>query len=129
MPTADIDGTQRKIIRSSVRPLRLSYGEEGIPLRAGESLPFTVERGWNAPSGYYTEAWYLVHPTSGEVLYEGPARVHLIKGLPTVTDLFNEVHEAIRLEPGDYKIVFALDGYKGGEVDVKAFEVPAEEAA
>jgi hypothetical protein len=128
MPVADIDGLQRKIIRASVRPVRLSYGG-GIPVRGGETLPFVVERGWNAPLGYYNEAWYLVHPETREVLYEGGARVRLIQGLPTVTDVSDEVAGGFRLDPGSYKVVFALDGYKGGEIDVEAVEVPAEEVA
>jgi hypothetical protein len=129
MPVADIDGLQRKIIRAAVRPVRLTYGENGIPVRGGETLPFVVERGWNAPLGYYNETWYLVHPESGEVLYEGPQRVRLINGLPSVTDVSDEMSGGFRLDPGSYKIVFALDTYKGGEIDVEAIEAPAEEVA
>jgi hypothetical protein len=129
MPVADIDGPQRKIIRASVRPVRLNYGETGIPVRGGETLPFVVHRGWNAPMGYYNETWYLVHPETREVLYESPPRARLIQGLPTVTDLRDEVPGGFRLAPGSYKVVFALDGFKGGEIDVEAVEAPVEEVA
>jgi hypothetical protein len=129
MPTADIDGLQRKIVRTDVRPLRPNHGESGIPLRSGRTLPFVVSRGWNAPSGYYNEAWYLVHPETREVLFEGASDIRLIRGLPTVTDFTDEVREPFALQPGSYKIVFALDGVKGAEIDIHATEVPAEEAA
>lgn len=128
MPVADIDGPQRKIVRAAVRPARLALGEAGVPIRGGRTLPFVVERGWNAPLGYYTETWYLVEPSTGEVLLEGPSRVRLIRGLPAVTDIVDEVRESSPLAPGDYKIVFALDGFKGGEIDVRATEVTEEVA-
>lgn len=129
MPTADIDGLQRKIVRTAVRPLRPSHGTAGIPVRAGKTLPFVVERGWNAPAGNYAETWYLVHPESREVLFEGPAQVRLIRGLATITEFTDEVRDDLVLKPGPYKIVFALDGVKGAEVDVEAVEVRTEEAA
>ena len=129
MPEADIDGPQRKVLRSNVRPVRTNHGPSGIPLRSGRTLPFLVERGWNAPSGYYTETWYLYHPETKEVLIEGEGRVSLIRGLPAITDLVDEVRRPYELQPGGYKMVFALDGLKGGEIDVVAVEVPAEEAA
>jgi hypothetical protein len=109
--------------------VRPSHGASGIPIRGGTTLPFIVERGWNAPLGYYNETWYLVHPETREVLSEGPAQVRLIRGLPTVTDVVDEIREGIELRPGTYQIVFALDGVKGAEIDVQAIEVPAEEAA
>ena len=129
MPTADIDGLQRKIVRTEVRPVRPNHGSSGIPIRSGRTLPFVVSRGWNAPAGYYTESWYLVHPETREVLHEAPGKVRLIQGLPTVTNLSEEIREPLPLQPGPYKLVFALDGVKGAEVDVEAVEVPAEEAA
>lgn len=129
MPQADIDGPQRKILRTEVRPVRPGHGATGIPVRAGRALPFIVSRGWNAPSGYYTETWYIVHPETREVLFEGPSEIRLIRGLPAITDVVDEVREGFALEPGAYKIFFVLDGELGPEIDVQAIEVPAEEAA
>ena len=129
MPQADIDGPQRKIIRSEVRPLRTEHGTNGIPLRSGRTLPFSFYRGWNAPSGYYTEAWFLVHPETREVLFEGPSLVRLIRGLPAVTDVSDEIRESFSLDPGRYLIVLALDGQQAAEIEVEAAEIPAEEAA
>lgn len=129
MPTADIDGPQTKIVTTNVRPARAGHGSDGIPIRAGRTLPFVVERGWNAPLGYYTEAWFLIDPSTREVLFEGPAGVRLIRGLPTITDVADEVRSSFPLQPGTYAIVFVLNGTIAAEVEVRALEVPSEEAA
>ena len=46
---ADINGSQRKVLISSVAPLRRNLGDAGIPARDGKSLPFKVTREWSAP--------------------------------------------------------------------------------
>ena len=125
---ADINGTQRKILTSSVRPVRPNQGDHGIPLQDGKSLPFVVERGWSAPAGTYPEAFYIVDPKTDEVLYESPVREQAIWGLQALTDLSDEVTDHITLEAGQYQIVFSLGGFRGGEIEVEAFEV-ADEAA
>jgi hypothetical protein len=127
MRTADVSGHQRKVVRSNVRPARAAIGPAGIPIRDGKTLPFVIERGWNAPAGYYPEGWYLVIPDSGEVLFASDQSVKLIWGLAAVTDLSDEVTPAIPLTPGKYLVVFSLGGIKGGELEVEAFE--ASEAA
>lgn len=125
---ADIAGNQRKIVRSSVRPTRSALGTEGIPVRDGKTLPFIVSRGWNAPSGYYPEAFYIVAPDTGEVYHAAPTKVRLIWGLASVTDVSTEVTEPVELPPGTYKIVFALGGMKGGETEVEVFDVSSQAA-
>lgn len=125
---ADISGTQRKILTSSVRPARANQGDQGIPLQDGKSLPFVVERGWSAPAGTYPEAFYLVDPKTGEVLYESSVREEAIWGLQALTHLRDEITDHITLKPGQYQIVFSLGGFRGGELEVEAFEV-ADEAA
>ena len=126
---ADIEGSQRKVMVSSVAPLKPSHGDSGIALRDGKALPFVVRRGWSAPAGHFIETWYLVAPDSGEVLFEGPQREVLIWGLQSLTKLADEVLEPIPLEPGTYEIVFALDNVMGGKLQVEAIEAPAEAAA
>jgi hypothetical protein len=121
---ADIDGHQRKVVMSAVRPARAAHGTEGIALRDGRSLPFTVTRAWNAPAGNWPEAWYLVDPDSREVLFEGPQRIVSIWGLQSWTEFTDEVNERIPLEPGSYLIVFALDGVQGGQTTIEANAVP-----
>ncbi len=127
---ADINGPQRKILVAAVRPAKTAHGASGIALRRGRALPFVVYRQWSAPAGYYPEQWFLVVPDTKEVVHEGPVRNEtLIWGLQSVTELTDTVTEPIKLEPGTYKVVFALGGLAGGEVDVDVFETSAEEAA
>jgi hypothetical protein len=125
---ADIDGHQRKIVMSDVRPARAAHGDSGIALRDGVTLPFVVTRAWNAPAGHYSERWYLVDPNTREVLFEGPEHFALIWGLLSWTELTDDVAEAIPLTPGSYLIVFALGGVQGGQMDVEAVESPGAEA-
>lgn len=123
MPTADIAGNQRKVLRSGARPARSVQGTSGIPVKDGKTLPFVVSRGWNAPAGYYPEAFYLVASETGEVYYESPTVTRLIWGLPSITDIETTVEEPIDLVPGTYTLVFALGGIKGGEATVEVFDV------
>ena len=125
----DVNGPQRGVRTSEIRPTRTDLGLEGIPFREGRALPFRVTRGWVAPAGHYPETWYLVHPETKEVLFEAPTRLANIWGLQGLTELSDEVTEPIPLSPGKYLIVFALGGIKGGETEVEAAEVPREEAA
>jgi hypothetical protein len=127
---ADINGPQRKILVATVRPAKTAHGASGIALRRGSTLPFVIYRQWSAPAGYYSEQWFLVVPDTKEVVHEGPVRREtLIWGLQSVTELTDTVTAPIELEPGTYRIVFALGGLLGGEVDVEVFEAPATEAA
>lgn len=122
---AQISGTQRKVMTSSVRPVKLSHGDSGIPLRDGRTLPFSVERSWSAPAGMYAEQWFLVRPDTREVLYEGPSVERAIWGLQGLTEVADDVTEPVALEPGTYLIVFSLGGYMGGQAEVEAVEVGA----
>lgn len=126
---ADIEGPQRKILSARARPLKAALGTSGIPVRDGKTQPFVVTRQWSAPAGRYPETWYLVHPETGEVYLEGPQRVALIWGLQSATELTDVVHDSLDLQPGTYKLVFALGGLKGGEVDVATVEAGAGTAA
>ena len=121
---ADIDGHQRKVVMSAVRPVRSIYGTEGIALLGGRTLPFVVKRAWTAPAGNWPEAWYLVDPTTREVLFEGPQKIVSIWGLLSWTEFSDEVDPRLPLEPGNYLIVFALGGVQGGQMEVEAREVP-----
>ena len=126
---ADINGPQRKVLMSRVRPAKAMHGTDGIALRDGKTLPFEVYRSWSAPAGHYPEQWFLVKPDTKEVLYESPAPVRSIFGLQSPTEATTVVDEPLELQPGTYQIVFALGGLKGGELDVTVTEVPAESAA
>ena len=124
---ADINGPQRKVLMSRVRPERAALGTDGIAIQDGKTLPFEVYRAWSAPAGHYPEQWFLVNPQTKEVLYESPAPVRSMFGLQAPTEVTEVVSDPIPLEPGTYQIVFALGGLKGGELDV--FAVAATESA
>ncbi|HEX2236068.1 MAG TPA: hypothetical protein VHK89_07315 [Actinomycetota bacterium] len=126
---ADISGSQRKVVVSSVHPARRAQGTRGIPLKKGRTLPFVVARSWSAPAGVYVEQWYLVDPETREVLFESDPHESLIWGLQGLTEMRDEVSAALELRPGTYLVVFALGGLMGGELEVEAAEVSAEEAA
>jgi hypothetical protein len=125
---ADINGPQRKVVASWVRPTKTSHGAEGIPIQDGKTLPFKVYRAWSAPAGHYPEQWFLVHPETKEVLHEGPAPTRLVWGLQSLSEFTTEVAEPLELAPGKYLIVFALGGLKGGELEVQATAVESSAA-
>ena len=126
---ADIRGPQRKIITAWARPARSAWGDAGIRTRDGLTVPFEVGREWSAPAGHYAETWYLVHPETREVYFEGPVRGARVVGLQSMTAFADEVSEPLALAPGTYQIVFALDGLQGGQIEVEVSELTAEEAA
>jgi hypothetical protein len=109
--------------------VRANHGDAGIRLKNGRTLPFIVQREWSAPAGHYAETWYLVHPETREVYYEGPVSRARIVGLQSATELIDEVTEPIVLRPGTYQVVFALGGQLGGEIDVEVTDSGAEVAA
>jgi hypothetical protein len=117
---ADVGGLQRKVVFSRVYPARVSNGDSGIALKDGRTLPFVVTRSWSAPAGHYDEAWYLVDPSTREVLYEHSSREVRVWGLQSETEFSDTTTRAIPLAPGAYLIVFALAGVKGGETTVSA---------
>ncbi|HEX2295012.1 MAG TPA: hypothetical protein VHN37_06850 [Actinomycetota bacterium] len=119
---AQITGLQRKVMGSSVRPVKVSHGEAGIAVRGGKTLPFRVARSWSAPAGVYPEQWFLVRPDTREVLHEGPSVERPIWGLQGLTEVVDEVVEPLPLDPGSYLVVFSLGGHMGGQAEVEAFE-------
>ena len=127
--TADISGTQKKILDASARPARVAHGSTGIAIQDGTALPFIVERRWSAPAGYYPEQWFLIDPQSREILYDGPEEQVLIWGLQSWTDVSTTVEGGFPLAPGKYQLAFALGGTLGAEVDVEAVESPAVDVA
>ena len=125
---ADISGPQRKVKVSWARPSKAAHGTEGITIREGRTLPFVVHREWLAPAGHYQEQWFLIDPETREVLYEGEAKLRSIRGLQALTACEDVVSEPLAVPPGRYRIVFALGGLQGGELDVEVAEAPAEAA-
>jgi hypothetical protein len=126
---AEIEGAQRKVMGAAIAPLKRSLGPSGVFIKEGHSLPFVLRREWSAPAGHQLETWYLVVPSTREVVYEGPKRDVSIWGLQSLTEVVDEVPQSIPLEPGTYEIVFSLGGVMGGKLEFEAVEAPAEEAA
>lgn len=126
---AELGGSQRKVVVSSVTPRDAAPGDPDLVLREGRTLPFVVTRSWSAPAGVYGEQWFLVERESGEVLFESDVRETAVWGLQSLTELRTETTAPIDLTPGTYLLVFALGGVKGGELEVEAAERSAEEAA
>ena len=125
---ADVSGPQRKVKVSWARPAKAVHGTEGITVRDGRTLPFVVHREWLAPAGTYQEQWFLIDPETREVLYEGKVSQRAIRGLQALTACEDVVTEPLALTPGSYRLVFALGGLQGGEMDVAVAEAPAEAA-
>lgn len=123
---AQITGTQRKVMSSSVRPAKLTHGTSGVPVRGGKTLPFRVERSWSAPAGMYPEQWFLVRPDTREVLHEGPVVERAIWGLQGLTEVVDDMSDPLTLEPGSYLVVFSLGGQMGGQAEVEAFEATGD---
>lgn len=126
---ADISGTQRKVVTTSVRPASAAHGSDGIAVRKGRTLPFVVSRAWSAPEGTYRETFYLIDPASREVLFEGPVREELVWGLQSLTEFSDTVTEELQFKPGAYAIVFSLGSGNGGEFPVQVFDSTEETAA
>ncbi|MFN2490312.1 MAG: hypothetical protein ABR529_11365 [Actinomycetota bacterium] len=126
---ADISGSQRKVVVSSVRPAKSRREDSGIWLKGGQTLPFVVRRAWSAPAGVYNEQWFLVDVGTREVIYEGPVRGTSIWGLQSLTELSDEVRAPLELAPGRYLVVFSLGRVMGGQIEVEASEASEEEAA
>ncbi|MBA2273845.1 MAG: hypothetical protein H0W21_08100 [Actinobacteria bacterium] len=116
-------------MRTSVRPLDPAYGSDGIPVQNNRTLPFSVTRAWSAPAGRYLERWFLVHPATRTVVFEGPIRDEvLIWGLQALSSLTDRLMNSFPLEPGPYLLVFALGGHKGAEIEVEAVPVSGRPA-
>lgn len=98
--------------------------EAGVVVAGGKTRPFLVERAWSGPAGHYVEQWSIRR--NGETIYRGPARPVRIRGMQTRSGHVDTVDEPIALEPGIYRLVFVVEGYRMGEVD---FDVMTPEQA
>jgi len=106
-----------ELVRAGARPEGESV--EGIIVDGGGTKPFVVERGWSGPAGYYLEQW-SIRRGGREVLYQSEPRQIFVRGVQSVTNYTDTVTGRIRLEPGNYQLVFLIDGMFMGHVEVQA---------
>jgi hypothetical protein len=62
-----------------------------------------------------------------EVVYEHPPAQIQVRGMQSVSDYTDRVAQPVTLEPGDYEVVFVVEGRFMGSAEVKV--IPATGAA
>lgn len=107
-----------ELVKAGVRP-EARPAESGILVAGGVTQPFVVERGWSGVAGYYTEQW-SIRRGGRQTFYSSKPRQVFVRGLQSVTSYTDTVSESVRLEPGEYNLVFLVDGLFLGYVDFSA---------
>ncbi|MGQ0679465.1 MAG: hypothetical protein ACT4OM_07400 [Actinomycetota bacterium] len=107
-----------ELVRAGVAP-EGRPGESGVLVSEGGTRPFVVTRGWSGVAGYYNEQWSL-RRGGRQILYSSPARQIFVRGLQSVTSYSDAVAGRVRLDPGEYNLVFTMDGLYLGHVDLIA---------
>jgi hypothetical protein len=107
-----------ELVRAGVRPEGRPE-ETGILVDGGGTRPFVVERGWSGAEGYYNEQW-SIRRGGKQVLYQAEPRLIFVRGVQSVTSYTDTVDIRIRLEPGDYQLVFLIEGMFMGHIDIQA---------
>lgn len=93
--------------------------EEAIAVNDGRTLPFAVERSWSGPAGKYIEQW-SIRRGMGEILYESDPKYVFVRGIQSITTHTDRVEVPFEIDPGRYRLVFAVEGYFMGAVDIEA---------
>jgi hypothetical protein len=91
--------------------------EEGIVASGGKADPFTVERVWAGPAGYYTEQWSL--RDGRRVIYSSPPKMIFVRGMQSISTYKDLVEDLVSVEPGTYQLVFVVEGRLMGAVNVE----------
>lgn len=99
--------------------------EDGVVVAGGRTRPFVVERSWSGPAGNYREVW-SIRRTMDDIVYSSGERQISVWGMQAVSDFRDRVDEPLNLVPGNYRLVFVIEGRFMGSID---FAVRAEEAA
>ena len=107
-----------ELISARVAPATKPW-EDGIPVKAGTSSPFRVVRSWSGPAGHYIEQW-SIRRGFRDVIYEHPAKEIEVRGMQSVTQLEDVVDSPVTLEPGDYLLVFVVEGLFMGSAEIRA---------
>ena len=107
-----------ELVTAGVRPEGRPE-ETGILVAGGGTRPFEVERGWSGVVGHYNEQW-SIRRGGKEILYQSEPKLIFIRGVQSVTTYIDTVDTRIRLEPGTYQLVFLLEGFYMGHIDIEA---------
>lgn len=97
---------------------------DGLVISDGRTTPFVVERSWSGPAGTYREVW-SIRRTMDDIFYSSAERLISVWGMQAASEFSNRVDEPLNLEPGNYRLVFVVEGRFMGSRDLV---VTAEEA-
>jgi len=115
-----------ELIKARVAPLESPH-QDGLVILSGRVAPFLVERGWAGPSGSYWEQW-SIRKGNREIVHQGEMRQIYVRGIQSITSYTDEVQTPITLEPGEYQLVFIVEGLFMGSVEIQATEKPSAAA-
>jgi hypothetical protein len=107
-----------ELVGARVTPAQRPW-EEGIPVAGGATSPFRVVRSWSGPAGHYIEQW-SIRRGMREVVYQHPEREIEVKGMQSVSQHEDLVTQSVTLEPGEYLLVFVVEGLFMGSVEIRA---------
>jgi hypothetical protein len=114
-----------ELVSARVTPARRPW-EEGIPVSGGSTRPFRVVRSWSGPAGHYIEQWSIRRAVR-EVVYEHPPKEINVRGMQSISEHQDQIEQPLTLEPGEYLLVFVVEGRFMGSVEIQA--VASDEAA
>lgn len=92
--------------------------EESIAVAGGKSFPFVVERSWAGPSGYYNEQW-SIRRGMGDVIHQADPSYIFVRGIQSLTKHVDRVVVPIAIDEGSYRLVFIVEGYFMGAVEIQ----------
>ena len=107
-----------ELVSARVTPASRPW-EEGISLSGGATRPFRVVRLWSGPAGHYIEQW-SIRRGMREVVYEHPAGEINVRGMQSVSEHVDLIDRPLTLEPGDYLLVFVVEGRFMGSAEISA---------
>ncbi len=77
--------------------------------RHGTTAPFLVRRGWSGPQGAYVEQFRIVRSDTRVTAYKSEPRIVELSGEYYTNDVDDRLDE-VRLDTGEYELVFTVDG-------------------
>ena len=110
-----------ELVMAKVTPAQRPW-EDGIPVKGGSTSPFRVVRGWSGPAGHYLEQW-SIRRGMRELVYEHPAAEIHVRGMQSITEHEDRVDHPITLEPGEYLLVFVVEGLFMGSREILAVAI------